>query len=205
MNKLALSSMKIGDILIFVGKLQIFWFAIFFRYIIFAGLYPATAAVIHFLFKSFEDSTIMHKMNFHDFLAIAKDNFKRANQVGYLSGLILFFLFADLRLAFVFAHNIYVTVCLAALMTIFAGSFLYLIPVIVRYNLTLLNAFRQAFFLLLANLVNTLAMLIGMTIALIIGFFIPVLVLIPVPLFLLANAWFSYLAMTKLEKANMKK
>ena len=204
MSKLATGSMKVGEIIVFIGKLQLFWFAVLFRYLIIGGIYPASAAVIDFLFQSFKTPDERMPLTFGTFQRSAKENFKRANQVGYLSLGILLFLYIDLRIAFILLRNVYVTVCLGAILVLLAASFLYLIPAIVRYELSLKDSFRQAFFLVLANIPNTIAMLIGMLLALIIGFFIPVLVLVPVPLFLLANAWFSYQGMIKLEKANQK-
>ncbi|GAB2026948.1 YesL family protein [Lactovum odontotermitis] len=212
MPKLATGSMRIGEIIIFVGKLQLLWFAILFRYLVIGGIFPATAAVIDFLSQSFKDSSDgdgssngkKKLLTYRNFQTSAKENFKRANQVGYIALAVLAFLYVDLRLAIVFTKNVYVTVCLAALLVIIAASFLYLIPAIVRYELSLKDSFRQAFFLLLANIPNTIAMLIGMALAGVAGFFIPVLVLLPVPLFLLANAWFSYQGMRKLERANEK-
>ncbi|MDR0298812.1 MAG: DUF624 domain-containing protein [Streptococcaceae bacterium] len=205
MSKLATGNMRVGEIIIFIGKLQLFWFIILFRYLIIAGVFPATTAVIDLFFRTFEENNVnSKKLSFSIFKASAMENFKRSNQVGYLGLAALLFLYADFRLALVFTHNVYVTVCLGALLVILASSFLYLIPAIVRYDLSVKNSFRQAFFLLLANIPNTIAMVIGMGLAGLIGFFIPVLVLVPVPLFLLANAWFSYQSMIKLEKANEK-
>ncbi|MDR0300475.1 MAG: DUF624 domain-containing protein [Streptococcaceae bacterium] len=205
MSKLAMGSIKIGETLIFIGKLQLFWFAILFRYLIVAGIYPATAAVIDFFFQSFKEPSEKAKvLSFQTFRESARENFRRSNQVGYIALLVLLFLYMDLRIAIVFTRNIYISVCLGALLFIIATSFLYLIPAIVRYQLSLKNSFRQAFFLLLANIPNTIAMLIGMSLAGVFSFFIPVLALIPVPLFLLANAWFSYQSMRKLERANEK-
>jgi uncharacterized membrane protein YesL len=206
MSKLAVSSMKVGEVIIFTCKLQLFWFAVVFRYFIIAGIFPATAAVIDFLFQAFSaDKPDSEKtpLTLSAFCTSAKENFRRSNQVGYLSFAILFFLYADMRIAYVLARNVYVTVCLTALMVVIGSSFLYLIPAIVRYELSLKNSFRQAFFLVLANIPNTIAMMLGMVLSLLIGFYIPVLVLIPVPLFLLANAWFSYQGMIKIEKANL--
>lgn len=204
MIKVASGSTKIGEYIIFLAKLQLFWFGIVFRYFIVGGIFPATAAVIDFLFQSFNPKERKKDFNYKAFKQSAQENFKRANQVGYISILALIILGLDLRIAIVFLKNVYLNVCLATLLVIFVGTFLYLIPAIVRYELSLKDAFRQAFFLLLANILNTIAMILGMAIALLISFYIPVLVLVPVPVFLLSNAWFSYQAMLKIEKRNEK-
>ena len=204
MSKLALGSIRFGECLIFTGKLQLYWFLVVFRYFICGGIYPATAAVIHYLIKSYEGNQEAHQLNWKNFLRTAQINLKQSNQVGFLSGFIGIFLYVDLRIALVFTRNIYVTGCLGVLLLLFIGTFLYLIPSIVRYRLTLKDSFRQAFFLLLVNIPNTIVMLIGMGIAIVASFYIPLLVLVPVPLFLLVNSWFAYQGMRKLEKANEK-
>ncbi|WP_429976009.1 YesL family protein [Enterococcus sp. DIV0086] len=203
MNSIGRNSLKLGSVLIFIGKLQMFWFVVVFRYFIIGGIFPAIAAVHACLFDVYrKGEIIVEELSYSEFLIKTKENFKQSNIVGYLSIVILIFLYIDLRISYVFIQNNYITLIIYSLIFIFLGTFLYLIPSVVRYNLNILESFEQAFFLLLASPIYTIAMLLGMLLAVVLGLYIPVLVLVPSILILFSNNWFSYQAMLKLEKAN---
>ncbi|MDR2833617.1 MAG: DUF624 domain-containing protein [Streptococcaceae bacterium] len=183
-------------------KLQFFWFYTFIRYFFLFGFFPATAAVIEQFIQKFQQKN--EPLTLENFLEKTQKNFKQANQVGFLSIFILLVLLIDLQITRVIIKNLYLEVLILTIIAVTLGTFLYLLPVIVRYDISLKNSFKQSFFLLLSNIKNTIAMLLGMTLALLLSVSIPVLIFVPVPLFLLSISWFAYLSMRKIEKANQE-
>ncbi|MGM9903000.1 hypothetical protein A5844_001718 [Enterococcus sp. 10A9_DIV0425] len=200
MDNLTLKSIKLGERLLFIFKLQLFWLIATFRYFVVAGIFPATTVVIEKLHQVFQQSEGINDLTRQNFLKETKAYLKQANQVGYLALLIFIIFFLDLHISAQLIQDHYLHYPLLVLFAVVAVSFLYLFPCLARYELTVINSFKQAFFLVLSNITNTIAMILGIGLVLILLILLPFFIIMPIPLFLLPVAWFSYQAMIKLEK-----
>lgn len=204
MNHVVLGSVRLGEAIIFAIKLQLFWFVAVFRYGVIFGVFPATAAAYECYFEIFKERENISLLTLNQVLKKTKAHVKKANQVGFISLSLFLLLMLDLRITGKLIHNTYVHVILIALLVLFLAVNLYLFPVLIRYDLKVKDIFKQSFFLILCSVPNTLASLFSLAISMYLSILFPLLGLLPVPIFILSVAHFSYQALIRLEEANLR-
>lgn len=200
MENLTRGSIRFGEIILFIVKLQLFWFASVIRYGIVTGIFPSTATVINYLFKSFKDIDDVTTIKLRDFLKNSREHFKPANILGFISFFMGAILYLDWRISLVFLNNWFFQIVLFLFSMIAVTTLIYVLPCYVRYEMPINNYFKQAFYLMLCNIPSSFAIFLGSILITIIFLALPVFALAPVPLMLLPMSWFSYQAMLRLEK-----
>ena len=201
MGNLTVKSLRVGEVIVFLGKLQLFWLLASLRHGIILGVFPTMVTVMEYLQQAFVRRAGFEVKKFV-FDQKVKAYFRMSNQAGFLSLLVIGILWVNLRIAWVFIQSTPLTVTLGFFSALVVSTILYVFPVLTRYDLQLKDVFIQAFYLMISNFSNTLAMYLGTFFSLMLAIFIPVLVLLPVPFVLLPIVWFSWQSMRKLEIAN---
>lgn len=200
MENLTKKSVRFGEIILFIARLQLYWFASVFRLGILTGIFPSTATVIDYLFKSFKDLDDASLLKNRNFIEASKTHFKPANILGFVTLMIGLLLYIDWRISLVFINNWFFQFLLFLLTMVVATTLIYVLPCYVRYTMPLKAYFKQAFFLMLCNIPSSIAIFLGSLLMVVVFLTFPIVTIAPVPLALLPTAWFSYLAMQRLEK-----
>lgn len=199
MKQVTHKSYRIGEIILEMAKLQFFWILYTLKGGILLGFFPSTMIVMSYFLNKFNgQEPIYHlapwfKKQFHLQL-------KQANKLGWT----VIFLFTVLRLdLFISREWIHVTAIhffLTALLFLLLGTSIYLFPSFLRYQLSFLQYFKQAFFLFLCSIPETIAIFVAIFLLTLVNVLLPILVVIAlVPLFLLPITWFCYRSMKKIE------
>lgn len=204
MENLTNKSIRIGEGLLFIAKLQWFWFVSVVRLGILLGIFPSIAAVYYYLFQSFSRFEASSELGLKCFLNKSKEYFKGANILGTAVTVVFLIIYIDWRISIIFLQDSLFTFFLLGLTLIFGIASIYLFPCFVRYEMALKDYYRQAFFLMLCNLANSVAIVLGVLLVVLLMMGWPFFSLFPVPLLLLPVAWFSYQAMLRLEKKNQQ-
>lgn len=193
---------SLGQMILYLIKLQGLWFLFTLRGGIIFGIFPATTAVFDALLYYFKEKAYPSKT--YDFFKESyKKNFRIPNFLGYIQLVVMLILWLDLRVAGQLMKNRWVHFGLIILFTVALLIGLYLFPAYLRYEMKPIYYFKQSVLLLISNIVETLAILLGMFVALAIATFFPILLLIAsVPMLIFPVCWFSYQAMLKIEKNN---
>jgi uncharacterized membrane protein YesL len=200
MQTVSSKSQVLGNLLIYLFKLQGF-FLIFTLWggLIF-GLFPSLATVLDYLIHGLNKGQTPSPLTFHAFKHKWRTYLKSANLLGFGSVTCLTFLILDLHISKRFLHSLPLHLFLVCLLVLLLGIACYLFPSLTRYDLTLPQHIKQAAFLFLANLVPTVAMGVGLLLASALMTFFPILVFLGlVPLLLLPIAHFALQAMLKVE------
>ncbi|MHC5249046.1 YesL family protein [Enterococcus sp. LJL90] len=200
MENLARGSVRIGELILFVAKLQLFWVVSVLRLGIITGIFPSTAAVLEYFYKGFRDLEAVAILKEKAFFAVSKGHFKGANYLGFISVLIGLILYLDWRISSVFIENRFFQIALFIFVSLVVMTLIYLLPCYVRYQMPLKDYFKQAFFLMLCSIPNSFAIFLGSTLIIMLFMMFPVFSLAPVPMLMLPTAWFSHQAMLRLEK-----
>ena len=202
-NKFFNVSYSFGELLINFLKLQFFWFFFCLRGFLLLGIFPACATVIKSFFYFFEHREF--PVYFYQwFLAEYRQNFKQTNQLGFIQLFICGLLWFDLRISERFIQNNFIHFGLILLFVLTLLTAIYLFPTFLRYNLSFLQYFKQAFFLVISSLVESAAIILGVFVAVVIATFFPVLIIAAsIPLILFPLSWFSFQAMQKIERNNL--
>jgi uncharacterized membrane protein YesL len=193
---------SLGTILIFLIKLNFFWFLFSLRGGIILGVFPATSSVINLLIHSFETREIPTEL-YNSFKLNYVTTFKEINLLGYsyLFALVIFYI--DVRIAGQILNNPFIHGFLLSLLFLFFLTGLHLFPCFTRYDLSFFNYFKQSFFIMISNIIETIAIIIGLLLTIVITTFLPILVVVSIISFsLLPISWFSLQAMKKIEIAN---
>ncbi len=193
---------NLGEFLIALVKLQFFWWYGVLKGGILLGVFPATSAVISLFFQFFQTKEFSSQL-FVDFKKSYQVAFKKTNLLGFIQTFILAVLWLDIRVAGQLLQNqlIHLFLLIFFVFSLLVGVFLF--PVYLRYELSCLNYFKQAFFLMIASIVETIAIGAGIAVVTAITTIFPILMLIAaVPLLLLPISWFSLQAMKKIEANN---
>ncbi|SJZ63812.1 Uncharacterized membrane protein YesL [Pilibacter termitis] len=202
MNDIASKSLRAGEYIIFALKLQVFCVVAMVRFGIVFGIFPALAAAFERFFAVFGDKEEVDFLKLSDVVNDAKKHFKKANIIGFLSFAIMLVLAIDIRINGKIIQNTYVHICLIVLLLLCLCVNFYLFPSLVRYSLTVKDTFKQAFFLVLCSVPQTIAIFIGLAIASYLSVLFPLLALLPIPVFFFSIAYFSFQAMKRLERMN---
>lgn len=202
-NGLYKASYTLGEQLVFFVKLHIFWLFFSLKGALILGVFPASATVIQALIYSFDKKEIPPHL-YQWFSLHYKENFKQANQLGFIYAVIVGILWLDVRVAGSLIKN---PVIHTILIVFFASGILlglHLFPCFIRYELRLRDYFKQSFLLMISSIPQTIAIIVGVFVATAASTFFPILVpLAAVPLFMLPISFFSFQAMQKVEKNNV--
>lgn len=199
-NQFLDSIIKLGSWIYNFFMLQALWVLYSLKGVVVLGVFPATISVSQVLYRSFKEENLNFSI-FSEFKDAYNTNFKRSNQVGYIYLLIYLFLYVDLRISNVFIQSIILHTILILLLLIVIALSLYSFIVIIRYELSLKNIFKQSFFVALSVPTHTIAAIVGLV--LIIRFIIKFnlfLVFFGIPLLLLPVIWFTYTGCLKAEE-----
>lgn len=201
-NDLMEINYRFGQWLLKLLQIQYYWLGYTLKGLIIGGLFPATATVFY-LFHLWFENTQGRDFRISDvFQEQFKRTFKGSNVLGYLTSFALILLWSNLQISKHFIQSPLLHYLLVLLLLLTLGTLLYLFPVYVRYELPCVYYFRQAFLLLLLNLLPTLAMLIGFFLVIGVMTFIPILLVFTgVPLLILPISWFALVAIKKTESA----
>ncbi|KAF1303197.1 YesL family protein [Enterococcus sp. JM9B] len=192
-----------GELLLAFIKLHFFWSYFTLCGGIVLGIFPATATLIHifqYLFENKEFPSYLFQWYKEDY----QKNFRSVNQLGLIQLLILAVLWIDLRVVSNFLQNQVIHLGLIVLFALALLVSLYLFPAFLRYDMCLIQYFKQAFFLTISNFIESLAMIIGILLVTALATFLPILTLVAfIPLLVLPVSWFSLQAMLKIERNNL--
>ncbi|EMF0131157.1 DUF624 domain-containing protein [Enterococcus hirae] len=193
---------SLGKFLLFLIKLQVFWFLSVLKGCILLGTFPASVTVLKFFYHLFEEKQIPQVL-YSDFQTSFNNLFISTNQLGYAAGMLLGFLWMDLRIAAVYLQNPFIHMGILLLFIATVIVILYLFPVFLRYDLSFTQYFKQALFLSLCSLIETVAIILGIFVVTVVSTFFPILTIVAfVPLFCLPLSWFSLQSMIKIEEKN---
>lgn len=198
MTKIIHYTLIIGDFLLYLFKLHILSIIHILRGGIIFGFFPSIISIWELYFENFKYKTYTFPRSFSK---IWNNYIKSANFLGYFSvGFIVFFIF-DIHLSINYLKNDLLSAFLLAILLIIIGWAMFLFPSLIRYNLTISQHIKQAFFLLLCSIPEFIAAILGEVCIIFIFIFFPILFLFgALPLLILPIAWFTYQAVIKLEK-----
>ncbi|GAB2022164.1 hypothetical protein RyT2_12380 [Pseudolactococcus yaeyamensis] len=200
MNQLTTKSQVLGSLLINLLKLQGFFLIFTLLGGIIFGIFPSIATVLDYLIHSLNQKQEHLSLDLTTFKTKWRSYFTSANILGFSLSAICLFLVVDLYISKTFLHIFPIHIMLVILLVLLLGIACYLFPSLTRYDLTLLQHIKQAAFLFLANLITTVAMIVGIFLASALMTLFPILVIIGlVPLLLLPIAHFALQAMLKIE------
>lgn len=172
--------------------LQLFWVAYSVKGLLVLGIFPATLAAVQVIYKWFESMEFDFPIH-QTFKAAYHEDFKQANIIGYLSLLVVAILYIDLRVSNVFIQSIFLHTMLLFFSFAVLSVGLYLFTVMSRYDYSVKNIFKQAFFVALATPINTLAAGIGLVLSVaLLSNYLFLGIFFGVPIILLPMVWFTY-------------
>ncbi|WP_163582808.1 YesL family protein [Gracilibacillus saliphilus] len=167
------------------------------------GFAPATIALTSVIYKWFTvdpDISITK-----EFWQVYKKNFVKANIVFLGWACIGLFLYMDYFVSKTYIQNFYFHAILLVLISVCVTSFSYFLIVFVRYELSIVQYFRQAFLIALARPLEAVAILLSLLILYYLYMSLPVLTaFVGVPLTLYPILWFSYRACLAVEENKEK-
>lgn len=195
---------KTGQLLLDSIKLQFLFILFALRGGLILGIFPALATVMSYFLHIFSKKEESLVKIYPWFQQEFKKNFKVTNQLGYLQLGILLVLWLDLRIAGQLLQNRLLHFGLLFFFIFTLLMALYLFPAFLRYDLSFPQYFKQAFFLVISNLVESLAAILGMFVAVALATLFPILTFVSfVPLMVLPITWFALQGMKKIETRNL--
>lgn len=198
MKGLVKTSYTVGEFLLTLIKLQFYWIVFTLKGGIILGIFPATALVIDYYLQSFNHTPFT--LSYQSLNQKWRAYLKETNILGYLMTGVLAVLYLDLRISQHFIGSTFLHFFLIFLLCLAFGTFLYVLPSYLRYDMPTLQHIKQAFFLLIANILDVVAMLLGVMIVTGVFVLLPILSIVGfMPLLALPVAWFSLISMKKIE------
>jgi uncharacterized membrane protein YesL len=134
------------------------------------GIGPATAAMFSVIRKWIMGDTDIPV--FQTFWVTYKQDFLRSNGIGIVIALIIFIIYFDLNYIKI---NPSIQIPIYLLIFTVIMTMLYLFPVHVHYNVTFLQLFKNAFYIMMVNPLANIMMLIGFVAAFVVMRFLPAL------------------------------
>jgi uncharacterized membrane protein YesL len=172
MNKLSIGGLyTLTEWITRFAYVNILWIGFSLLGLVVFGISPATVAMFTIIRK-----WIMGESDipvFQTFWNSYKKEFLKSNGVGFVLAISVYIIFIDLnyiKLDTVIQIPLYLII-FAIIMTI-----LYIFPVYVHYNVTFLQLFKNAFFIMMVNPLSTIMMLIGFVALFFVMKFLPALV-----------------------------
>lgn len=190
---------NVGQIIYDLFLLQILWIFYSIKGFIFLGIFPATVSIINIYYKRLQGNENLSIIQ--EFKEDYHLNFNQANQVGYLHAVILGLLYIDLRVSIVYIQSIILHTVLLLLTLLAVIVCIYSLLIIVRYDFSLKDTLKQAFFVSLSVPVYTAAALIGIILVSSLMYnYIFLFLFFGIPLFLIPVVWFTYTGLKKAEE-----
>ncbi|UUX35050.1 YesL family protein [Fundicoccus culcitae] len=204
-NKFVNGIYSLGSFMIEMIKLQ-FWGIVYsFKGFIVLGIFPSISAIFGLIMYNLrrEDESLTHIYNADRFKKYYAENFKQSNILGYLSLAAIVFIYVDLRVSQYFIGNRYLHFFLILIMVFVLSIVCYIFPSIVSFDLSVKDHIKQAFFLALCSIKETIAALLGIGVAIFIMTIFPIMyLLLFVPMYIFPIAWFGDIAIKNLMKRN---
>jgi len=198
MKGLVKTSYTIGEFLLTLIKLQFYWIIFTLKGGIIFGFFPATALIVDYYLQLFNDTPF--PLSYTALNEKWRHYIKETNLLGYTMASVLAILYVDLRISQHFIGSTFLHFFLIFLLCLAFGTFLYVFPSYLRYTMPTFQHIKQAFFLLIANILDVVAMLLGVMIITAVFVFLPILSIVGfMPLLALPIAWFSLISMKKIE------
>ncbi|KAF1302119.1 DUF624 domain-containing protein [Enterococcus saccharolyticus] len=162
------------------------------------GFFPALASVFQVIYLALTHKGGKFKSTFQESY---KENFRISNQLGFTALTVCLFLWVDLRISGNYIQVPILHYLLILLFILALGTSLFLFPVVCRYSLTYVEYLRQAAILFFTNLIEAIAILVGVFLVVWLYVIFPILLIIAgVPLLLFPIIWFALQAMIKTER-----
>lgn len=180
--------------------LQLFWILYSLKGFIILGVFPASASVVKVMYTWFEEKETNLSIK-EEFSQTYETYFKRSNQIGYIMLLTFAILYVDLRVSNVFIQSIVVHTLLLFLTFLILCVSLYTYTIMVRYDFSLKNIFKQSFFIALSVPIYTFSAAVGLILAVTLMrnyFFL--FFFFGIPLLFLPIVWFTYTGAIKAEE-----
>lgn len=172
---------------------------------IFLGVFPGFAAthrifIDYFLNKDKSVSIVK------DFNQLWKVYFKKANQIGYTIFIILSFLYIDIRVNTLYIQSPVLGVLLLVLTLFFIFVSIFTFTIMVGFELSYKNIWKQSFFVALSVPVFTIAAIVGLLVAYeLIGKILFLAFFFGIPILILPVAWFTFSGLKKVETYSEQK
>lgn len=167
------------------------------------GVFPATAAVYSQMYQWIKEGTDMPI--FKSFYEVYKQNFLKSNGLGIILISAFAFLYIDIRISRQFIQSYPVHYFLLTLGFILLVISIYLFTIFNRYDLSVLQHFKQAFLIAVASPFETIAMILSLIILIYIFSHLPVLLfLMGTSMIIFPLVWFGYRACLKVEEQSSK-
>lgn len=194
-NKFLNNVIMLGTWIYQLFLLQILWFFYALKGLILGGIFPATAGAVKVFYRWFSeksaDFSIQDQLN-----ETFRSEFKKANAVGYSSLAIILILYIDLRVSNVFIQSIFLHTMLLLFSGLILSVGLYLFTVLTRYDFTLLNIFKQSFFIALSVPIYTVAAAVSLILSVaLLSNYAFLLIFFGIPIILAPIVWFTYSGM----------
>lgn len=186
--------------------LHILWLAFTLLGLGFFGIAPATAALVAVTYKWFEDDSEIPI--FKNFFSVYKQEFFKANGIGWIMFALNLFLYIDIRIARQLIQNYFFYFSIIFIALFLFVVFLYIFTVFARYDLKFSHYFRQAFLITIVRPFESIAMPISLVLISILYYYLPALpILMGSSLAAFPVVWFGYRACVQVEdkKTRLKK
>ncbi|MGO4936289.1 YesL family protein [Fundicoccus sp. Sow4_H7] len=204
-NKFVNGIYKLGLFMLELFKLQVWGIVYSFKSFLVLGVFPAISAIFASIMYNLrtEDEDLTSIYNAEQFKQYYSENFKQSNILGYLSLAVILFLYVDLRVSQHFIGNSYLHFFLIVMFVIALSVICYIFPSIVSFDLRTKDHIKQAFYLALCSIKETIAAVLGIGVAIFIMTLFPFLhLLLFVPMYIFPIAWFGDIAIKNLLKRN---
>jgi len=191
---------KIGNLFILGMKLQGYFLWKLISGGIILGIFPALLGLYRLIYQYINDKnnrdikilTEMRKSN--------KKEFWQINGLGFLFLIGSGILFINLNISRQYFQNGLYHLFLLMFLGLYLGASHFVIPIFAKYELPLKQYIYQAFLFFLINILETIAIILGVTLSLMICFLVPIVgFLTGIPLILTPYVWFSKAAVEKAE------
>ncbi|MDN3017114.1 YesL family protein [Paenibacillus sp. BSR1-1] len=162
MNKLSMKGLySLTEWITKFAYLNFLWIGFSIIGLVFFGLSPATVAMFTVLRKWMMGQSDIPV--FQTFRTAYKKEFLRSNGLGIILALFAGLIFTDLYYMKIDASHLLQLTHIPLYLIIFAiiMSLLYIFPVYVHYNVTFIQLFKNALFIMLINPINNIVMLLG--------------------------------------------
>ena len=190
----------IGNLMVFGIKLQFYFlYRVFLGGIIF-GIFPGFLFIYRVINSCFEEKMISHLDLKVESQRLEKVEILKVNISGFLVLLLLWILGINLQVSrFLIESPVLRFLTVLSLMLILNTS-LYILPILSKYELPVKQYFFQSFLLGIISILDSIAIILGMSIAFAIGFVIaPLGFFAGIPLIFIPYVWFSRASINRLE------
>lgn len=177
---------------------QVFFLLYSLKGLLIMGIFPSLAAVFQSIYNQIKKGESIDRKDFHHYY---HEYFKIGNQLGFTFLGLIIFLWIDLRVSAIYLQVPLVHFILLLFLIVTLGTSLYVFPSLCRYDLTYKQYVQRANLLFIYNLVETIAMIVGIIVGTVLVTFFPILIFVStIPIFIFPIVWFSIQGMEKAER-----